>query len=391
VPGPEAGLRAEAQSARVTHLLTGELAAERAVRIRAPDVGVRPLEIRRMVANGTPVEAGDPLFEFDNSQLALELEERRLAVLEAEAQLAAARSEAGSKLAEAEFSVERARATLERAEIDASIPRGIKPEEEYARLQTELLKARRSLADSERALASARALGRANVERSRLSGESAASKLRQIEGGVAALAIRAPQAGVVLLARSSQNERLWEVGDTVYPGEPLATLPDLTTLVVRARLFDVDDGAIEAGARVTVTLDPYPDRDFEGAVRTVDVVAFQHERDSSTRVFWVVVDLDEVDSRIMRPGMSALVRVRRPVEGDRVIVVSRESVDLGDLARPRVRLADGAWRTVTLGPCGPLDCVILDGITPGTALGRVRGPTPELAGDTISGERHESR
>ncbi len=52
------------------HLLSGELVAERAIDVIAPDVGVRALQIRRMVENGSQVEAGDLLAAFDNSELA---------------------------------------------------------------------------------------------------------------------------------------------------------------------------------------------------------------------------------------------------------------------------------------------------------------------------------
>ncbi|HVR29323.1 MAG TPA: HlyD family efflux transporter periplasmic adaptor subunit, partial [Thermoanaerobaculia bacterium] len=252
-----------------------------------------------------------------------------------------------------------------------AIPPGIRSEEEYERLQTALRKAERSVADSERALASARALTAADVEKTGLELEEARSKLRQVEGGIAALGVRAPQSGVLLLERNAREERLWETGDTIYPGEKLATLPDLSTLVVRARLFDVDDGAIEPGSAATVTLDPYPELEYTGTVRRVDAVAFQRERDSSTRVFWVIVDLDDVDPRAMRPGLSARVRVERQRTDGESVVVPRESMDLTDLAAPRVLLADGSWRAVTLGPCGPLECVVLAGIEAGAAVGRV--------------------
>src|SRR6185503_1645588 len=40
------------------YLLSGELVAERAIDLVAPDVGIRPLEIRQVVENGAQVTAG---------------------------------------------------------------------------------------------------------------------------------------------------------------------------------------------------------------------------------------------------------------------------------------------------------------------------------------------
>ncbi len=166
----------------------------------------------------------------------------------------------------------------------------------------------------------------------------------------------------------------------IYPGARVATLPDLGTLVVRARLFDVDDGLIEPGAPAAVILDPFPDTVIAARIRHVDPMALQWEKKSSSRIFWVTVDLDTLDLERMRPGMSAKVIVGRS-ESDRdtprheasrdavdPLVAPRSSLDLADPERPRLLLADGSWSEVKLGPCDPLRCVIEAGAEEGTRL-----------------------
>jgi multidrug resistance efflux pump len=355
------------------HLLTGELIAERAVVITAPDVGVRPLEIRWMVENGTMVAAGDPLFEFDNSALASRLDERRVAVLEARSRIASMQSETGSKVADAEFELERRKAEAEKARIDASIPSNLRSEQEYERLQVELWKAQRRVVDAERLLRSTRATTRAEVEKEALQLGKEEAALRQIEGGIAQLAVSAPIAGAALIGRNSEQDRQWEVGDVIYPGHRLAELPDLSTLMVRARLFDVDDGRIRPGMPATIELDAHPGVEFAGRAHSVDRIAFQRNRDGSTRVFWVVVDLDSVDLERMRAGMSVKVTFEPELGqgSEGAIVAPRESLDLSDLESPRALLADGSWRSVEIGPCTPLECVIAQGLAEGEALGRI--------------------
>lgn len=353
-------------------LLTGELGAERAVEITAPDVGVRPLEIRWMVENGTSVQAGDPLFEFDNSSLASRLEDRRAAVDDARAAIASVESQSGSKVAEAEFNLERRRTQLEKARIDAAIPPGLRSAEEYERLQNAVRIAERQLADAERQLEATRATSRADIEKERLRRGKEEAELRQVEGGIARLAVTAPISGVVLFGRNNEQERAWEVGDVVYPGHRLAALPDPSTMIVRARLFDVDDGLLEPGLPATVTLDAYPDLEFRGRVRSVERMAFETDRSSSTRVFWVVVELEKVDLEHMRPGMSAKVAVALDLTaGQDAVLAPRHSLDLSDPAAPRVLLATGSWQRVELGPCSALECVIASGLEEGAALARI--------------------
>ena len=164
------------------------------------------------------------------------------------------------------------------------------------------------------------------------------------------------------------------------------TLPDLETMIVRARLYDVDDGLIEAGAPAAVILDPFPDTVIGARVRHVDPMALQRERKSSSRIFWVTVELAELDLERMRPGMSVKVIVATP----RVRRVARRAARrLGTprlrwwlparastsrtRERPRLLLADGSWREVELGPCDSLRCVIESGVEEGTRLGWAGG------------------
>ena len=373
-------LRVTRDSYSAQHILTGELAAEHAVEITAPDVGVRPLEIRWLVENGTPVDAGGPLFHFDNSQLAQSLEDRQVAVTQALTDLVSTRSSSGSGIAEAQFVLEQARAELEKARIDAAIPPDLKSDAEYQELKMALERATIQASGAERELAAKQGASDAEIEIRVLALLRSRSELRQAESGIASLGLMAPRAGVALLGRSSREGRLWEESDLVWPGERLARLPDLETMIVRARLFDVDDGLIQPGLQAVVTLDAYPEIEYAGSIRQIDQRAFQRERDSTTRVFWVTVALETLDPSKMRPGMSVKVVIERPLpaesDGANLLIVPRESIRWEE-GRARVLLANGSWESVEILDCGPRFCVVPAGLEPGTELGRVgiEGPS----------------
>jgi hypothetical protein len=154
-------------------------------------------------------------------------------------------------------------------------------------------------------------------------------------------------------------------------------------MIVRARLFDVDDGLIEAGSPAAVILDPFPDLVVGARIRHIDAMALQRESQSTNHVFWVTVDLLDLDLERMRPGTSAKVIVARRAAGETgrgvaatggtieratdPLVVPRASLDLTDPSKPRLLLADGSWRAV--GPCDPLRCVLDGGAEEGMQLG----------------------
>jgi HlyD family secretion protein len=287
-------------------------------------------------------------------------------------------SQTGSRRAEAKFNVERRQAELDKARIDAAIPPELKSREEYQRLQTELRLAESRLADAKNALVAAQSIGGANERLQQLALDNSETDLARLEESIKRLQIVAPSSGVVLIASNLDEGRPWRVGDPVYPGGRVMTLPDLDTMIVRARLYDVDDGAIAPGSPAVVILDPFPDTVIGARVRHIDPMALQQSDASSSRTFWVTVELVELDLERMRPGMSVKVIVGRPgtAEGGAAaepdpLVVPRSSLQLEDAEHPRLLLANGSWRDVQLGACDALRCVIESGVEEGTRLGWV--------------------
>ena len=98
-------------------------------------------------------------------------------------------------------------------------------------------------------------------------------------------------------------------GDNVWVNFALMRLPDLSTLEVRARLSDVDDGRVEPGMRVMMYLDAYPEVGFPGVVQVVNPLAREMSRESLRRSFAVRVAFDRTDAARMLPGMSVRVEV----------------------------------------------------------------------------------
>ena len=349
-------------------LLTGELQAEEAVVLAAPNVNIWPLTVRHLVDDGAPVSQGDVVVEFDNSQLLSNLEDVRTGVIEASNLLASQRSRVAAEISEATFEVERRRATVEKAEITAAVPEEILSSRGYAGSQLDLQRARLNLAEAEQALGSVREAGKADIRIQQIVLERARDASLRAEVSMERLSLRATRDGVLVRGTNPMEARAVRAGDAVWPGLAVAQLPDLETLFVRARLFDVDDGRIAAGQRAWAVLDAFPKTRIGGQVREIDAVAEETGPSSARRFFDVTIDLDEVDPLRMRPGMS----VKVVVEGEPVrdaLLVPREALDLsgeGALAA----LGEGDWAEVSLGSCDARQCVVLEGLEEGTTLRR---------------------
>jgi multidrug resistance efflux pump len=191
-------------------------------------------------------------------------------------------------------------------------------------------------------------------------------ELAELEQRLEALTLLAPRDGVFQLEKSAEG-RKYVAGDQVWAFAVIATLPAPGVVQVRARLSDVDDGAVKEGMAADCILDAYPAQPFKGQVQSVSPVAIRSEsRDSQRRSFEVIVTLDKTTTEIMRPGMSVRVEVLRRRATDALIVprVALRSWP-GDT---EVLLKGGRKQHVVVDFCSELACVVKGELADGEEL-----------------------
>lgn len=356
-------------------LLTGELRAARAADIVVPRTPTWQVQLRWLEADGAEVVEGQRLCELDNTAVAGDLEERRLAAEKSARELERLAAELEVQAAERAFAAEEARVALAKAESGAAVPAELLSRAEWQerqlareRARTARLKADEELAAFQRGAAADLAVQRLNVEKAR-------RDIQIAERAIAELVLRAPRAGILLVADHPWEGRKLQVGDNVWVGMTIARIPELDSLEVEAGLSDVDDGAIAAGAEARCTLDAFPDLEVACRVEEVTPVARESGGASLRRFFRARLSLARVDPERMRPGMSVKVEVAREAAAE-ALLVPRAALDLGS-DPPRVRLADGSLAAVELGACSRQDCEVLSGVAMGAALAGPAGPGGE--------------
>ncbi|MCP3963075.1 MAG: HlyD family efflux transporter periplasmic adaptor subunit [bacterium] len=349
-------------------LLTGELVAEDAEQLVTPNANIWPVQIRWLAEDGIEVREGDKLVEFDNSQLTANLEEMRAQATEAANRLASLEAQAASEEAQTAFELAQRRATVEKARIEASVPEGVLSALKWEQRQLEFEKAELSMAEAESKLESTRRAKRAEVEMQRISLAKTQADVARSEARIDILTLTASRDGILILENNRREGRPIQEGDGIFPGTVVGRLPDLSTLMVQARLFDVDDGRVEPGMSVVATLDAFPELEFTGRVREVDQIADQPSSRSLRRFFRTKIDLDRADPERMRPGMSVKLVIEERHED--ALLVPRGCLDWSEDG-PRARRADGDWAPVKLGPCDHAVCVLESGLEESAALGRV--------------------
>jgi HlyD family secretion protein len=347
-------------------LLSGELEAARGDLLSVPPIPSWQTAVKWIADDGAAVKAGDPVAELDNSALTADLESKRQGSTQALQELQQKEAEWAADLEDKVLDVEKKRYALDRAKIDAAVPAELQSSRAWEEKQGAL---RRAGVEYEKALDTLRAR-RTAVESDRsnllLNIEKTRRAITTAESAIQALVLRAPRDGIVVVRDHQWEGRKLQVGDPVWVGFPIALLPDLSTIRVTATLADVDDGKIARGMPVTVTLDGYPDARFTGRIESISAVAQESRRQSLRRHFEVLVALDRLDPQRMRPGLSARIVVTRGTV-PAALLAPRSAIDFAG-AKPRVRLAGGDSKEVTLGACNALECVVKSGLEEGERL-----------------------
>jgi HlyD family secretion protein len=346
-------------------VLSGELEAARGELLAVPPLPSWQTAIKWIADDGAAVKLNDPVVELDNTALTTDLDSKRQAAMQATQELQQKESEWKADLEQKELEVEKKKSDLNKALLEAKLPRELLSGRSYEEKQTALNRAtteHEKAVDTLRARRTAVASERQNLL---LNIDKTQREIFIAERAIDELVLRAPRDGIVVVKDHPWEGRKLQSGDQVWVGFPIALLPDLGTMRVNAALADVDDGKIATGMPVTVTLDGYPDMKFTGRIAAISAVAQESRRQSLRRHFEVLVALDKLDPSRMRPGLSARIVVRRETRPS-ALLAPRAALDLSGKT-PRARVG-AELKDVKLGPCNALDCVVVSGLEEGMRL-----------------------
>lgn len=194
------------------------------------------------------------------------------------------------------------------------------------------------------------------------------------------LHILSPMDGVVIRRPVELGEAVTGAG-SFNAGTVIATVADLSRMIVKAGVSEVDIGRVAVGAPVEVTLDAFPKARFTGKVSRIAPAA---RLDRDVKVYDVEVVLD-AQGKELRTGMTANVKILGerasgvltvPVEAvfrkdDKDIVYVRKQASDARPPKPRATPGPDAWkawfeeRVVATGIASLSRVQVLSGLTAG--------------------------
>ena len=117
--------------------------------------------------------------------------------------------------------------------------------------------------------------------------------------------ISAPMKGTILEKQVEYGQVIQSATQNVSGGTTLFIMADLDDMRVRTLVDETDVGKLEAGLPATVSVEAFPDREFEGYIEKIEPQAIVQQ---NVTMFPVIVLLDN-SSGLLKPGMNAEVEV----------------------------------------------------------------------------------
>jgi len=291
-------------------LFTGEVFSQQAQEIFVPLTNNWQARISMMLPEGTQVQTGDLVVEFDGSeaarQLEQQLENQRTAQAKTERDIARLEKE----LTEAGFQLKQARIALELARLKADIPEGLIGGLEFADNKLAKEKAIISVEDATQQLKDKQksiADRNQQAELDKQMGENQVALWNQM---LRSFTVHAAQPGFVIYGKHPWNRTKFQEGDTVRTSFRVAQIADTSALAIKVWINSIDRPRVEAGTRVSIMMDALPELEFDGRLDSISVSGARRMEWGGALYYEGVVLFESAQIPDLLPGMSALVEPR---------------------------------------------------------------------------------
>lgn len=233
----------------------------------------------------------------------------------------------------------------------------VKELEAQARSADASLKLAQSTFDRSDQLFKQQIITAAEFERDRAALESARASREQLQTRLGYARVAAPTTGIV-------TEKRVEAGDVVSNQTRLFTVADVSTLVTRVQVSELEVTSLKVGDAVHLTVDALGGATVDGRIRRIFPAA-----DSATRLVPVEVALSGINAQRLRPGYTVRATFALDRRDDALLVSSHAiSGPAGARAVYIVRAGEIERRSVRVGPDMGGRSEVFEGVTEGDSV-----------------------
>ena len=284
---------------------TGELEALNSTKILGPtrlrDFRIYSVPIESIVDEGTIVRKGDWVASLDRSEFESKLQDAQLEVdrmqsqyIQTQLDTALQMRQSRDELVNLDYAVQEREIELEQSQFE--------PPATQRQAQMNLEKAIRSFKQAKENYVIKEQQNQAKMAEVLTNLTKAQRDLQSMQSVVDKFTILAPEDGMVIYRKGFDGKQIKE-GSTISAWDPaVAELPDLSVMISKTYVNEVDVRKIKTGQHVEMGLDAFPEKKLTGTVIRVANVGEQRPN-SDAKVFQVSVRVHGNDD-LLRPAMT---------------------------------------------------------------------------------------
>ncbi|TAL64033.1 MAG: HlyD family efflux transporter periplasmic adaptor subunit [Bacteroidetes bacterium] len=380
----------------ITVTNTGELIAEKSIDIKGPEIAqsndhgpggrgdmhAMDLKIQDIIPEGTIVKEGDYIAQLDRTSYANTLKDALESLQKYQANVEMKILDTAVVLNNLRDDIKNQRYVVEEAEITLAQSK-YEPPATVRQAEIALDKAKRSLEQKKKGyhLKVAQTLAEINHEKFHLS--RGTRLVEDLQTFLAKFTITAPSSGMIIY-KKDRNGTKRKTGSTVNPFDRvIATLPDLSTMISKVYVNEIEVSKVKPGEIVNITVDAFPEKAFKGSVTSVANIG-EVLPNSDAKMFEVQIKVDGSDPDL-RPSMTTGNKIIIKTFNDAVYIPS-ECVQASADSIPFVYEKNKTKQIVILGESNEKNVIVEHGLEPGTTIYLTPPEQPEkfrLAGENL--------
>jgi HlyD family secretion protein len=264
------------------------------------------------------------------------------------------------------FVVEEAQITLDQSKYE--------PPATIRQAEINLDKAKRNLEQLIKSYSLRKAQALTDINQAKLQYNDEVVLVKNLQDFIAKFTITAPSPGIVIY-KSDWGGTKRKSGSSINAFDRIvATLPDLTSMISKLYVSEIEVNKVKIGQKVDVTVDAIPGKALKGKVISVANIG-EVLPNSDAKMFEVQVRIDGTDNQL-RPAMTTWNKIIIKSYPEAVYIPT-ECVQTGEDSIPYVFKKNHTRQIVVLGDMNDKNIIVKAGLEPGTEIYVVPPAEPE--------------
>ena len=263
-------------------------------------------KIAMMAPEGSDAKNGQPVLSFDTTELQKRLEEKTAEADQARKEIEKQKADLALKREDERLNLAEAEASVRKSDLKLDAPADLVSVKERKQVELDDALAKEQVAATRSRIDSLERAARAQIALLESKFQRASTIVADTQSSIRHMTILAPRNGTIVYVTNWRGDKK-KVGDPCWRMERVIEIPDLSRMIAKGDVDEVDAGKIAVGQRVTLRLDAHPDEEFQGTIsKTSKTVQPKQQGQNITdpsKVLRVEIALDRSDPVKMRPGM----------------------------------------------------------------------------------------